>query len=113
MTENNHGMHDDLLETYFDAARAAPPPVPQDLLARIQADAAAQQPKPTVGWRGWVAALGGAPAMGGLITAACVGVWIGVAPPAQLPDVGGFVLGYDSGEDSNTSAAFGWDIEEG
>jgi len=112
MTETTDDRQGDMLETYFEAARASPPIMPQGLLARIQADAAAAQPKPAARWRDWVKALGGVPALGGLMTATCVGVWIGIAPPEQLPDMGGFVLGYETNDNSET-AAFGWDAEEG
>ncbi|MGB3245256.1 MAG: hypothetical protein WBB25_12020 [Sulfitobacter sp.] len=104
--------HDDAaLEAFFDAARADPPMVPQALMARVLADAQAAQPI-VGGWRTWLRALGGAPGLGGLVTATCVGVWIGLAPPQQLPDLGGLVLGMDTAVDADTYA-LGWDIEEG
>ncbi len=76
-------------------ARVAPP-VSDDLMARIMADAdAAVVPMPDVatsapeqgGWRGWVAAIGGWPAMGGLALATVVGVAIGISPPAGLTSI--------------------------
>ncbi|APG46252.1 hypothetical protein [Phaeobacter porticola] len=39
-----------------------------------------------VGLRDLLANLGGWPALGGLVTASAVGLWIGLAPPAFLPD---------------------------
>lgn len=109
-------MNDNDLDTLFDAARAETPEVPQALMARVMADAARAVPTSSHGWRGWLAALGGAPGLGGLVTATCVGFWIGVAPPQGLPDVADLVLGQDTFElvESETdSGLFGWDIEEG
>ena len=109
-------MNEDDLNTLFDAARAAPAPVPQALTERVLADAAAHSPTATGGWRAWLAVLGGAPGVGGLITATCVGFWIGFAPPAGLPDLAGLVWGIDTATLSETdtdTGLFGWDIEEG
>lgn len=104
------------LDDLFATARANPAPVPRALLDRVEAEALAQQPRPALhtGWRGWLAALGGAPGVGGLITATCVGVWIGAAPPAPLPDMGGLVLGFETGAVTDDGlGSFGWDSEEG
>ncbi len=109
------------LDALFDRARAAPPVVPDALMARVLADAAAAQPVrggSRAGWRRWVAALGGAPALGGLVTASCLGFWLGFAPPDTLPDVAGQVWGVetvveDDSWDGIELIAFGWDIEEG
>lgn len=107
-----------MLEALFEDARRDPPGVPAALMARVLEDAAALQTQPARPvWRGWLAALGGLPGMGGLITATCVGFWIGLAPPDALPDVAGQLLGAElSSEaevDFGTLASFGWDIEEG
>lgn len=107
------------LDALFDQARATPPEVPQALMARVLAEAQAAQPRPArQGWHAWLKALGGAPGLGGLITASCMGFWLGVAPPEALPDLAGYLLETDStygaGElDSPVLTAFGWDIEEG
>jgi hypothetical protein len=70
---------DDPLETAFAAARQAPPPLPDGLLARVLADAAAHVPvtERQPFWKQVVGALGGWPAMAGLAMTACVGVWAG------------------------------------
>ncbi len=90
------------LDRLFDLARAVAPPVSDDLMARIMADAdAAVVPMPDVatsapeqgGWRGWVAAIGGWPAMGGLALATVVGVAIGISPPAGLTSITSGFLG--------------------
>lgn len=101
---------DNALEVFFEAARATPPPVPADLMARVQADAGDVQPAAPKRATGWVQALGGLPGLGGLVTAACIGVWIGVAPPQQLPDIGALALGLQEASAEDT-AGFGWDIE--
>ena len=82
-------------------------PPGQDLMERILADAVAAQPAPlppgpavpsasgvgSSGWRGWLDALGGWPALGGLTAAAVTGLWIGMAPPAAIDDLVAGVLG--------------------
>lgn len=110
------------LEALFEGARALPPEVPKGLLVRVAADAEKARPKRR-GWRERIAGFGGVPGLGGLITASCVGFWLGVAPPAGLPDVAGAVLGVAAGgleetaaldeTDGGTLNAFGWDFEEG
>lgn len=97
---------DEALEDFFKAGRADAPDLGPDLMARILADAAAQQPAPVPaagtlqgtprgrGGFGWFADLiGGWPAMGGLAAATVAGVWIGAAPPAALEDMATGVLG--------------------
>ena len=82
------------LENLFQAARQRRGVVPKDLMARMISDASKVQgnrfasefyPKRPIlsvivgilgGWRG----------VGGLATACAAGVWIGLAPPAFLPD---------------------------
>lgn len=106
------------LQALFQDARANPPAVPEALMTRILADAEALQPNASAGgWRTWVAALGGLPALGGLVTATCVGFWLGFAPPAVLPDLAQEMLGVelllDDSFDAPGLSGFGWDIEEG
>lgn len=83
----------DPLEDLFAAASAAPPPpLPADLMARLTAAAGAARPPsgPSAaarpGWAAWARALlaeiGGAPALGGLVAAGAVGLWVGLADPA-------------------------------
>ena len=99
-------------------ARADAPATSDALMARVLADADMMQPAPVLsGWRGWLGNLGGLPGLGGLITASCVGFWLGVAPPVGLPDLAGAVWGVESVLDEEFGGAaltaFGWDIEEG
>ncbi|MEO1238372.1 MAG: hypothetical protein AAFW64_01690 [Pseudomonadota bacterium] len=92
---------DDPLETFFEAARATAPTPGADLTARVLADAAAAQPAPPVSVRrakpSWFGALGGWPALAGLVTATVAGVSIGVADPAYVGDLAfsGFGDAYD------------------
>lgn len=130
---NDLDKDDDALDILFANARATPPDVPDALMARILSDAADVQPEGRKGWRGWWRSLGGAPGLGGLVTATCVGFWLGVAPPAVLPDLSGQLLGQastlaldaetgrvtDTGTDTGTDigtetevAGFGWYFEE-
>ncbi len=91
------------LDRLFDLARGVAPPVSDDLMARILADAnaavavpvhppAVASPSPG-GWRGWVEAIGGWPAMGGLALATVVGVVIGINPPSGLSSITSGILG--------------------
>lgn len=107
------------LERLFEAERRAPPVPPAALLARTLADAAALQPPPPGprGWRLWLGLLGGAPGLGGLVTAAAAGLWLGLAPPAALPDFAGLVLSSaapfgDESSEGEAQPGFGWLPEE-
>ncbi len=111
-------MDDTALENLFSRARATPPQVPDGLMARVIADAEQVQLSPTSGgWRAWLRAIGGAPGLGGLVTATFVGFWLGVAPPENLPDLAGQILGQQDSALTETTTAdltgFGWDIDEG
>lgn len=119
MNEPGKDTDDRMLESLFDAARADPPHVPDALLARVIADAQTFQPEiARTGWHAWrgrLRAIGGLPALGGLVTATCVGFWLGVAPPEGLPDLAGLVLGQQEStvlETATDLTGFGWDIEE-
>lgn len=90
-------MTDDDLDGFFAAARREAGPLPAGLAARMQADAARVQAEiaaavPSGGrarpglWQELRAALGGWAGLGGLATAGVAGVWLGLAPPALLPD---------------------------
>lgn len=92
---------DEDMDLFFDAARAAAPQPSADLMARIMADAEAQQPvavplaprqHPGI-IRGFLAAIGGWPAMAGMMTATVAGLWIGVNPPTGLEDIASTFLG--------------------
>lgn len=89
------------LDDLFAAARDARPAMPDHLTAAILQDAARQQAgsRPPAGQAKrrsgrWavlgqlIVAIGGWPAMGGLVAASAAGMWIGLAPPDFLPDPG-------------------------
>ena len=87
-------MDDDLDDLFAAARKQATQPSPA-LLARILADAAAEQPRapapaglarPRVRLAALSAALGGGGALAGLATATVAGLWIGLAPPAAVDD---------------------------
>jgi hypothetical protein len=89
------------LETFFAAARADQPAPAEALLARIADQARALQPRerprvapvppvPRGGFRSVLDSLGGWPVLGGLMTAACAGLWLGLADAGGL---GGYVYG--------------------
>lgn len=104
------GMDD--LERLFEQARANPPSVSDRLLQRVLADAAAgtapQQPR-------WLAVLGGLPMLGGLVSASLVGIWLGAAPPAAVPDLAGQLFQtaglFDDLENDDAMLDFGWSAE--
>ena len=90
-------MDDDKqIEALFAAARQDRSELPDTLSQRMLRDAEQTQqgfarPEAVVtagpGLLGQIkAALGGWPTLGGLATACLAGLWIGVAPPAFLPD---------------------------
>lgn len=104
------------LETAFEAARAAPPVMPDGLAARIVADAEAELPRAPL-WTRIMSAVGGPAGLGGLVTATVVGFWIGVAPPDTMFDplaLIGVEASVDALDNDQTAFdGFGWDIEEG
>ena len=89
MTETERDLDEMLAD-----ARARRGDLPDGLAARMMADAAQVQsdlapraPAQRPGfWAQLRGALGGWPGLGGLATACAAGVWIGLAPPAFLPD---------------------------
>jgi hypothetical protein len=88
------------LDALFAQARRPAPPPGDDLIARVLADAYAQQPSfaaPPVQSRGiWARlseGLGGWTALGGLSAATAAGVWFGVSPPAAFEDWAAATLG--------------------
>ncbi|MCT8328379.1 hypothetical protein [Albidovulum sediminis] len=87
------------LETFFAAARADPPAPSQALLARIADEGRALQPRgrPLVApvpprgkgtFRSVLDSIGGWPVLGGLMTAGCAGLWLGLSDAGGL---GGYV----------------------
>jgi hypothetical protein len=92
--------NDDMLDDMFAQARAVTPAPSDDLMARVLADAAAVQPRnrpiaamrPTL-WSRMSDAVGGWPALSGLAAATVAGVWVGIAPPAQVEDLTATLIG--------------------
>jgi hypothetical protein len=117
MTASDKNTSETDIETLFATARSAAPRVPDALMMRVLADAQQMQPVQPVqgGVMSWLRALGGGAGVGGLVFATCVGFWIGVAPPSNLPDLAGQLLNLQSSADIDDSdlTSFGWDIEEG
>lgn len=88
-------LSEDQLEALFADARTTAPALPEDLAARMLADAEAEQaaraappaaaPAPRPGWLARTfAGIGGWPALAGFATATVAGVWIGMSPPALV-----------------------------
>jgi len=106
---------DEELGVFFDAAKAAPEPVSDALMARVLNDALAVQAGAAVDhatatdnaadrgrpglFAGLLAALGGWPAVAGLATAAVTGIWIGFSPALGVGDAMTSALG--AGETSD------------
>ena len=114
--------HDEFgLDAYFDAVRKATRVPSGDLMARVLADAEAQQmanvPAPAAQpglFASLWAAIGGWPTAAGMVTATLVGIWIGISPPAPLEQITAEVLG--STDDAylvDLLPAFGDDFVEG
>lgn len=88
------------LDDLFAAARDTSAALPDHLMRAILADADAvaarleveapcsnpqAQPRSAI-WRQLLVAIGGLPALGGLVAASAVGLWIGLSAPSFLPD---------------------------
>lgn len=93
---------DAFLDRYFAEAKAEDIPDQDRLMQRVMLDAeaalaVAPRPMPKVErapfWAGWLEAIGGWPATGGLVAATVAGLWIGVASPGALADVTGLIWG--------------------
>lgn len=85
MTKSDSDMIDDI----FAQVRTQSPAVPDDLMARVLADAADMLVQPVVApkqglWSIFVELIGGWPSVGGLAMAGIAGIWVGVAPPASV-----------------------------
>lgn len=100
MTDHDRNAQDGAVDALFAAARAAPHRPSDDFLARLVAAAEAAQPAPVPPparsappRRAWLAAIGGWPALGGLVATTVAGFWIGIAPPAGLSALTATVTG--------------------
>lgn len=87
MTDRDDAFLDDM----FTAARDAEAPVSSDLIARVLIDAE----RPASMWQALLGVIGGWPAMGGLVAAGVVGLWMGIAPPASLTTLTADLIGQD------------------
>jgi len=119
MSDTDKSLNEmDHLEDLFAAARSAPTELPGPLQASLLADAQrVQQERASARdmasetsqllsspqelsrqiWRQFVSAVGGWPALGGLVAASLSGLWIGLAPPSFLPDPVESFASYSSG----------------
>ncbi|WP_238928789.1 hypothetical protein [Alexandriicola marinus] len=96
--ETDQSLIDALLE---DVAQHPVAPIDAVLMARLVEDADRLVPRPepvagaiaATGWRGVLDLMGGWPAMGGLVAAGVVGLWIGLAPPDLVDDAVAGLLG--------------------
>jgi predicted lipid-binding transport protein (Tim44 family) len=98
MATNDHDhLTDDAMEALFAEARAQGPAPSGDLMARILQDAEAEtraraapkpSPRPRTSWLERLSgALGGWPALGGLVASTVLGLLLGVAQPSGLSGV--------------------------
>ena len=103
MTENKDDMA--RLDALFDLANAHPPAPSADLMARVAQDAqtghrdriaSTKAPEPGGFLHQIYEALGGWPAFGGLATATCAGIWIGINPPDAMAQVAESYLGVET-----------------
>lgn len=119
MSDTDKSLNEmDHLEDLFAAARSAPTELPGPLQASLLADAQRVQEERSSArdrasetsqllsspqelsrqiWRQFVSAVGGWPALGGLVAASLSGLWIGLAPPSFLPDPVESFASYSSG----------------
>lgn len=113
--EQEDSLTDDQLDAFFQAGRAGGEALPEPLFARIMAGArgeaglpgatvlaAAAPPAEPGPGRGplaaVLAAIGGWPAMAGMLSATLAGLWLGFASPDTLGGVIGFGADYTVGD---------------
>jgi hypothetical protein len=118
MSKTEHPMIDDAaLEAFFMAGRAEAQAPSQGLMARVMADADAEilaraaRPRPARVRPGLIAAvigaLGGWPALAGMVTATVAGAWFGFAAPDEVNTLAGGLLW-----STEASTAAGYDLED-
>ncbi|MGR3661300.1 MAG: hypothetical protein ACU0CA_08970 [Paracoccaceae bacterium] len=108
---DKHYLDDAALEALFEEAANVETVPSKALMTRIVADAdqvadvqdvMRNPPRPAArqNWfAGFLQGIGGWPAMGGLLTATMVGIWVGYAPPAALDGIADTYLTTDTGFD--------------
>jgi hypothetical protein len=111
---------DDMIDALFAQARTQSPAVPDDLMARVLADAAdmlvhsVAAPKPRI-WPAFLELIGGWPSVGGLAMAGVAGIWVGLAPPASVTTWAADLIGSPVSIDllSDTSGYFAEGLLDG
>jgi len=110
MTDKQY-LDDATLEVLFAEAANVETVPTKALMARIVADAdqvadvqdTMRNPPRPIARQNWFAGflkgIGGWPAVGGLVTATMVGIWVGYAPPAALDGIAYTYLATDTGFD--------------
>ena len=109
------------VEAFLDEFTLENRAVPDALTQRVLADARRLQPPSQNRTlkrklrQGWLASVGGWPALGGLAAASCTGFWFGLSTPVGV--IGDTLLGDGPGwvliEDGADLTGFGWDVQEG
>ncbi|MDO6728763.1 hypothetical protein Q4577_01955 [Marinovum sp. 2_MG-2023] len=130
MTRSETNRDDIFLDALFQEERAARnadmPEVSADLLARVLGDAETIQagfdnaPLPERKaaalrpgfWAQVSAAIGGWPALAGLVTASVCGLWLGISPPSGLSDTAALYY-TDELAMFDPMSGFDFDLEEG
>ena len=101
-----------MLESYFEAARRESVEASPVLLARVLADAEAEQanlamsgatvaPDRQSVFANLLAGIGGWPSVAGLATATVAGIWIGFSAPETVDGLAGGVLSLTDGSELN------------
>lgn len=111
---------DDMIDALFAQARTQSPAVPDDLMARVLADAtdmlvhSVAAPKPRI-WPAFLELIGGWPSVGGLAMAGVAGIWVGIAPPASVTTWAADLIGSPVSIDllSDTSGYFAEGLLDG
>ena len=93
MSKADLELHDTELDALFAEAQQATPEPSPEFMARLTAEALAEQPQRRAAvkrggfWSEIWAAIGGAPALAGLAVAGVAGLWLGIYPPAAVKEV--------------------------
>ena len=93
MSKADLELHDTELDALFAEAQQATPEPSPEFMARLTAEALAEQPQRRAAvkrggfWSEIWEAIGGAPALAGLAVAGVAGLWLGIYPPAAVTEV--------------------------